>query len=96
VSYRRKEMIDQAIPEYEKATGLDPGNAEAWFDLGFMYKADHQNDKAVDAFNHYLELNKGKDAGGEKRIQDELGSLGATPKKPDAKTPEPKKVPKKK
>ena len=38
VVYRRQteknpDMIPQAITEYEKATGLDPGNAEGWFDL---------------------------------------------------------------
>ncbi len=107
VAYRRQteknpEMIPQAIAEYEKATSLDPGNAEGWFDLGFMYKQDHQTDKAVAAFNKYLELNKGKDSGGQKRVEDEIGALGgtaATDKKPaDAKVrkkPAPKAAPKK-
>ena len=81
VAYRRQteknpEMIPQAIGEYEKATSLDPGNSEGWFDLGFMYKQDHQNDKAIDAFHKYLELNKGKDASGQKRIEDEIGAMG--------------------
>ena len=44
-----------------------------------MYKQDHQNDKAIAAFNKYLELNKGKDAGGQKRVEDEIGALGGTP-----------------
>jgi Flp pilus assembly protein TadD len=83
VAYRRQtdknpEVIPQAITEYEKATSLDPANAEGWFDLGFMYKLDHQNDKAVEAFHKYLELNKGKDTGGQKRIEDEIGALGGT------------------
>lgn len=93
VAYRRQtqknpDLIPQAITEYEKATSLDPGNAEGWFDLGFMYKQDHQNDKAIAAFNKYLELNKGKDASGQKRIEDEIGALGGTPvsdKKPSGK-----------
>ena len=55
------------IPEYEKATSLEPGNADGWFDLGFMYKENHENDKAIAAFNKYLEINKGKDSGGAKR-----------------------------
>jgi len=84
VAYRRQteknpEMIAQAITEYEKATSLEPGNADGWYDLGFMYKQDHQNDKAIAAFNKYLELNKGKDAGGQKRVSDEIGALGGTP-----------------
>ena len=104
VAYRRQteknpELIPQAITEYEKATSLDPGNAEGWFDLGFMYKQDHQTDKAIAAFNKYLELNKGKDAGGQKRVEDEVGALGGTvagDKKPAAgKKPAPKVAPKK-
>jgi hypothetical protein len=59
-----------------------------------MYKTDHQNDKAIEAFNKYLELNKGKDAAGAKRIEDEIGSLGGTAKK--GPKPAPKKAPKKK
>jgi hypothetical protein len=41
-----------------------------------MYKENHENDKAVDAFKHYLDLKKGKDADGEKRILEECQSLG--------------------
>ena len=100
--YRRQtaknpDLIPQAIAEYEKATTLDPNQAEVWFDLGFMYKQDHQNDKAIAAFNKYLALNKGKDASGQKRIEDEIGALGGTPTadtkpgKMPAKKPAPKK-----
>ena len=95
---KNPDVIPQAITEYEKATSLDPGNAEGWFDLGFMYKQDHQNDKAIAAFNKYLELNKGKDANGRKRIEDEIGALGGTPvteKKPPGKAPNKKPAPKK-
>lgn len=106
VAYRRQteknpDMIPRAITEYETATSLDPGNAEGWFDLGFMYKQDHQNDKAIAAFNKYLALNKGKDAGGQKRIEDEIGALGGTPasgtsgKKPTGKSSSKKPAPKK-
>lgn len=94
VALRRKtakdpDQIPAAIAEYEKATGLDPSKAEAWFDLGYMYKQDHQQDKAIAAFNKYLELNKGKDSAGAKKIQEELGSMGAAPA--DKKGPPPKK-----
>jgi tetratricopeptide (TPR) repeat protein len=105
VAYRRQteknpDMIPRAIAEYETATTLDPSDTDAWFDLGFMYKQDHQNDKAIAAFNKYLELNKGKDAGGQKRIEDEIGGLGGTPvteagKKPGGKPPAKKPTPKK-
>jgi tetratricopeptide (TPR) repeat protein len=94
VALRRKtekdpDQIPAAIAEYEKATGLDPSNADAWFDLGYMYKQDHQNDKAIEAFNKDLELNKGKDSAGAKKIQEELGTMGAAPA--DKKAPPPKK-----
>ena len=104
VVYRRQtaknpDLIPQAIAEYEKATSLDPGDAAGWFDLGFMYKQDHQNDKAIAAFNKYLELNKGKDEGGQKRVEDEIASLGGTPatdhKKPAGKPPAKKPGPRK-
>ncbi|HSR99281.1 MAG TPA: tetratricopeptide repeat protein [Kofleriaceae bacterium] len=105
VVYRRQteknpDVIPQAIAEYEKATALDPGNADAWWDLGLMYKQDHQNDKAIAAFNRYLELNKGKDTGGQKRVEDEIGAMGGTPvtdagKKPGGKGPAKKPAPKK-
>jgi tetratricopeptide (TPR) repeat protein len=78
-AYRRKQDPDHAIPEYEKATSLDPNNPDGWFDLGFMYKTNHENDKAIYALQHYLDANKGKDAGGAKRAQDEIQSLGGTP-----------------
>ncbi|HEY4243416.1 MAG TPA: tetratricopeptide repeat protein [Kofleriaceae bacterium] len=93
VAYRRQteknpDLIPQAIAEYEKATGLDPANADGWFDLGFMYKQDKQNDKSIEAFHHYLELKKDKDPAGAKRVEDELSSMGAAPK---SKTPPPPK-----
>jgi len=102
VAYRRQteknpDIIPKAIAEYETATTLEPGNAEGWFDLGFMYKQDHQNDKAIAAFNKYLELNRGKDSGGQKRVEDEIGAMGGTPvtdKKP-GKSPAKKTAPKK-
>ncbi len=100
VALRRKtekdpDQITAAIAEYEKATGLEPGNADAWFDLGYMYKQDHQNDKAIEAFNKYLELNKGKNSTAAKTIQDEIGSLGGTTAK-DPKGPKTPPTPPKK
>ena len=106
--YRRQteknpDVIPLAITEYEKAAALDPGNIDVWWDLGLMYKQDHQNEKAIDAFQKYLDRNKGKDASGQKRAEDEIGALGgtvggdkkpktkATPNKPAPKKPAPNK-----
>jgi superkiller protein 3 len=108
VVYRRQteknpDVIPLAITEYEKAAALDPGNIDVWWDLGLMYKQDHQNEKAIDAFQKYLDRNKGKDASGQKRAEDEIGALGgtvggdkkpktkATPNKPAPKKPAPNK-----
>lgn len=106
VVYRRltvknPDLIPQAIAEYEKATSLDPGDPDGWWDLGHMYKEDHQNDKAIAAFNKYLELNKGKDAAGQQRAEDEIVALGGTPaaaagnKKPRGNAPAKRPAPKK-
>jgi tetratricopeptide (TPR) repeat protein len=103
VVYRRQteknpDVIPQAIAEYEKAAALDPGNVDVWWDLGLMYKQDHQNDKAIAAFQKYLDRNKGKDASGQKRAEDEIGALGGSTtadKKPKGKPPANKAAPKK-
>jgi hypothetical protein len=60
-----------------------------------MYKEDHQNDKAVFAFCKYLEVNKGKDAGGAQRVQDETKGLNASCDAKKAPAPKPKKPAKK-
>jgi tetratricopeptide (TPR) repeat protein len=104
IAYRRQtaknpDLIPQAITEYEKATSLDPNDPEGWWDLGHMYKEDHQNDKAIAAFQKYLDLNKGKDKAGAQRAEDEIGAMGgdvkggskATPPAKGAKKPPAKK-----
>jgi Flp pilus assembly protein TadD len=97
VAFRRKtkdnpDLITKAITEYERATSLDPGNTDGWFDLGFMYKENHDNDKAIEAFRHYICLNKAKggkmDAEADKRVHDEMDALGGGGKAPPkGKTP---------
>ena len=44
-----------------------------------MYKRNKENDKAIAAWQKYLELNKGKDADGQKRVEEEMTSIGGTP-----------------
>ncbi|HSS01944.1 MAG TPA: hypothetical protein VLM79_33025, partial [Kofleriaceae bacterium] len=60
-------------------------------------KQDHQNDKAIAAFQKYLDLNKGKDASGQKRAEDEIGTLGgsSTSSKTADKKPKAKPAPSK-
>ena len=71
--------------------GLAPDNADAWYDLGYMYKLNHDDPKAIEAFNTYLELNKGKDADAQKNVEGEVLALGGTP----VTAPPPKVTPKK-
>src|SRR3569623_235023 len=85
---KKNDDADKAIPEYEKATALDPGNADGWFDLGFMYKKNHDNDKAIDAWDHYLCLKH--DADGEKRISEEMTGIGGKPQCKDGAKAAPK------
>jgi tetratricopeptide (TPR) repeat protein len=91
VVFRRQEEVDQAIPMYEKAVGLAPDHADAWYDLGYMYKLNHDHPKAIEAFNTYLELNKGADPEAQKNIEGEVLALGGTPVTAPPPKPEPKK-----
>jgi hypothetical protein len=59
-----------------------------------MYKRNKENEKAIAAWQKYLDLNKGKDPDAQKRITEEMTSIGGTPKA-NTKTP-PKKSPPKK
>jgi hypothetical protein len=56
-----------------------------------VHKQLRNNDKAIAAFQKYLELNKGKDGEGEKRVKDELGSMGGSSGKKDPPKTPPKK-----
>jgi tetratricopeptide (TPR) repeat protein len=80
--YRRQQDPDKAIPEYEKAVALAPDMSDAWYDLGYMYKLNHDNDKAINAFNTYLELTHGKDEKNDKQVTDEIESMGGKPATP--------------
>jgi tetratricopeptide (TPR) repeat protein len=77
--YRRQQEVEKAIEAYLKSVALKPDKAEAWYDLGHMYKLDHEDTKAVEAFNKFLALNKGKDPVAQQEIQDEVKALGAAP-----------------
>ena len=99
VAYRRKDDRRQGDPGVREGDRARPGNADAWFDLGFMYKRNNDNDKAIDAWDHYLCLKH--DSEGEKRISEEMTGIGGKAQcKGGAKTetpkPDKKPAPKKK
>jgi len=84
--YRRNEEVDKAIAEYEKALSIDATLADAWYDLGHMYRLDHNNDKAIEAFYKYLALTKGKNPKSDAFVKEQIEALGgsvddAAPKK---------------
>ena len=47
----------------------------AWWDLGYMHRLNHDNDKAIEAFRNYLDLVEGKDASAAKRAREEIEAL---------------------
>ena len=62
-----------------------------------MYRLNHDDDKAIAAFNTYLELTQGADPAEDQKVADEIKAMGGTPvteKKPDK--PKSKKKSKKK
>jgi Flp pilus assembly protein TadD len=75
VVYRRQEKIDKAIVQYSKAVELKPTYAKAWYDLGHMHRLNHDNEKAVNAFSHYLELTKGKDPKSDAAVKKQIDAL---------------------
>ncbi len=62
VFYTKHQEYRQAVAEYEKAIEIDPDDADAHFNLGYIY-AEYLVDrhKAVEHFRHFLRLAGGED-----------------------------------
>jgi len=60
----------KALDALKRATHVDPTDAVAHHELGFMYKDDGKRKEAMAAFRRYLELRP--DAGDVSTVQDEL------------------------
>ncbi len=57
VMYRKVGSYDKAIANFEKAQAIDPKHLQSIFNLGLVYADDlKQPDKALKAWNRYLEL----------------------------------------
>ena len=52
-----------------------------------MHRANHDNEPAIEAFNRYLELTRGKDAAQDKRVEEQIVELGGTVTRDDKKGP---------
>ena len=51
------EKYDQALEEFKKAIQDDPGDAEAYYNLGVVYETKNMKKEAKEAFSKALELN---------------------------------------
>ena len=42
----------EGLPIFDPRNEKTFNNADGWFDLGFMYKENHENDKAIEALHN--------------------------------------------
>jgi cytochrome c-type biogenesis protein CcmH/NrfG len=57
VMYKRVGWYDKALANFEKAQEIDPKHLQSLYNIGVIYAEDmKQPDKALKAWNHYLEL----------------------------------------
>lgn len=83
VMYRKVGWYDKAIANFEKAQKIDPRHLQSIYNLGIVYAEDlKQPDKAIQAFNHFLEVDSTSPTAQQiKRIIEELKSTPAMSKK---------------
>jgi len=57
VMFKRTGQFDKALANFEKAQKIDPKHLQSLYNIGIVYSEDlKQPDKALKAWNHYLEL----------------------------------------
>ena len=62
VFYSKGKDYDRAVAEFEQCVAINPNDASAHFNLGYIYSEYLVNrDKAMDHFRHYLRLAKSSD-----------------------------------
>lgn len=54
--YFMNNKYDEAIEELEKVLEINPGNAEAYYNLGLIFENRNQTDKAKDMFEKALDI----------------------------------------
>lgn len=67
---KRLTKISEAKQEYRTATQLEPGLADAWYELGSVCESDQEWDNAAKAFGKFLELKP--DAGQRQAVVDRI------------------------
>jgi predicted Zn finger-like uncharacterized protein len=75
-AYREKgpKQYNNAVEWYEKATKVDPSNAEAFKDLGYLLKDLKKNKDAVEAWKQYLAVST-DDEKTKKVVEDDMNDL---------------------
>lgn len=69
VMYKRVGWYDRALANFEKAQQIDPKHLQSLYNIGVVYTDDlKQPDKALKAWNHYLELDSTSPAAQQVRV----------------------------
>src|SRR6266545_283509 len=78
VCYKKIGRYDRAVANFEKVLKIDPNNDQSLVDLGIVYAVDlEQPDKALKAWNRFLEINQTSPAAQQVRLwAEQLKSKG--------------------
>jgi tetratricopeptide (TPR) repeat protein len=80
VMFKRMGQFDKALANFEKAQKIDPKHMQSLYNIGIVYAEDlKQTDKALQAWNHYLELDSTSPAA--QQVKRMIGQLKATGQK---------------
>jgi tetratricopeptide (TPR) repeat protein len=82
VMYRKLGLFDKALENFEKASKMDPKHLQSVFNTGVVYANDlKQNDKAIAAWQRYIELDPLSPQGQQvKAIVEDLKAGGGPPR----------------
>lgn len=84
VMYKRAGQFDKALANFKKAQQLDPKHLQSLYNIGIIYSEDlKQPDKALQAWNHYLELDSTSPAA--QQVKRLIGQVNSKAQKGSAK-----------
>jgi cytochrome c-type biogenesis protein CcmH/NrfG len=80
VMYKRAGQFDKALANFKKAQQLDPKHLQSLYNMGIIYDEDlKQPDKAMQTWNHYLELDSTSPAA--QQVKRMIGQINSTAQK---------------